>query len=187
MAIATGNAAYKVLKAVIELGVLEIMKNAGLSTHMSATEIANHLPTTNPNAASMLERMLRHLAGYSLLSYCRRTLPDGQVERLYGLTQVTKYLTNYKDGLSFAPFFILVQDKVFDEGWSCLKDAVLEGGEIAFDKGHGMPLFNYCGMDSRFNDVFNAAMSNFSTIAMMKILDTYNGFKGISTLVDVGG
>ncbi|GAB4846347.1 hypothetical protein Ancab_025353 [Ancistrocladus abbreviatus] len=117
MAIATGNAAYKVLKAVIELGVLEIMKNAGLSTHMSATEIANHLPTTNPNAASMLERMLRHLAGYSLLSYCRRTLPDGQVERLYGLTQVTKYLTNYKDGLSFAPFFILVQDKVFDEGW----------------------------------------------------------------------
>ncbi|GAB4859156.1 hypothetical protein Ancab_010621, partial [Ancistrocladus abbreviatus] len=116
MAIATSTVAFKVLKVVIELGVLEIMKNAGLSTYMSVTEIANHLPTTNSDVASMLERMLRHLAGYSLLSYSLRTLPDGQVERLYGLTRVTKYLTNYKDGFSFAPFFILVQDKVFGEG-----------------------------------------------------------------------
>ncbi|GAB4826089.1 hypothetical protein Ancab_008960 [Ancistrocladus abbreviatus] len=54
MAIAIGNAAFKVLKAVIELGVLEIMKNASLSTYMSTIEIANHLPTTNPNAAFML-------------------------------------------------------------------------------------------------------------------------------------
>ncbi|GAB4826084.1 hypothetical protein Ancab_008955 [Ancistrocladus abbreviatus] len=117
MAIATSNAAFKVLKAVIERGVLEIMKNASLSTYMSTIEIANHLPTTNPNAASMLERMLCHLARYSLLSYSRGTLCDGQVERLYGLTWVTKYLTNYKDVFSFAPFFILVQDKVFGEGW----------------------------------------------------------------------
>ncbi|GAB4826077.1 hypothetical protein Ancab_008948 [Ancistrocladus abbreviatus] len=36
MAITTGNAAFKVLKVVIELGVLEIMKNAGRSTYMSA-------------------------------------------------------------------------------------------------------------------------------------------------------
>ncbi|GAB4826076.1 hypothetical protein Ancab_008947, partial [Ancistrocladus abbreviatus] len=116
MAIATGNAAFKVFKAVIELGVLDIMKNARLSTYMSATEIASHLPTTNLDAASMLERMLCHLAGYSLLAYSRRTLLDGQVERLYGLTRVTKHLTNYRDGLSFAPLFILVQDKVFGEG-----------------------------------------------------------------------
>ncbi|GAB4852910.1 hypothetical protein Ancab_017110 [Ancistrocladus abbreviatus] len=116
MAIATGNAAFKVLKAVIELGVLEILKNDGLSTYMSTTEIANHLSTTNPNAASMLECMLCHLAGYSPPSYSRRTLPDGQVERLYGLAWVTKYLTNYKDRFSFAPFFTLIQDKVFGEG-----------------------------------------------------------------------
>ncbi|GAB4826085.1 hypothetical protein Ancab_008956 [Ancistrocladus abbreviatus] len=53
MAIATDNAAFKVLKAVIELGVLEIMKNATLSTYMSTIEIANHLPTTNPNASML--------------------------------------------------------------------------------------------------------------------------------------
>ncbi|GAB4826094.1 hypothetical protein Ancab_008965, partial [Ancistrocladus abbreviatus] len=117
MAIASGNAALMVLKTVIELGVFEIMKNAGLSTHMSAVEIAKQLPTTNPNAASMLERMLRHLAGYSFLSHSRKTLPDGRVERLYGLTSVTKYLTNYKDGFSFAPLFIMLQDKALVESW----------------------------------------------------------------------
>ncbi|GAB4826091.1 hypothetical protein Ancab_040349 [Ancistrocladus abbreviatus] len=187
MAIATGNAALMVLKTVIELGVLEIIKNAGLSTHVSATEIVNQLPTTNPNATSVLERMLRHLAGYSLLTHSRKTLPDGRVERLYGLTPVTKYLTNYKDGFSFAPLFIMLQDKVLVEGWSCLKDVVLNGGDIAFNSAHGIHVFDYCGVDPRFNDLFNAAMSNYSTITMMKILESYDGFKGISTLVDVGG
>ncbi|KAL6972199.1 Caffeic acid 3-O-methyltransferase 1 [Sarracenia purpurea var. burkii] len=42
-------------------------------------------------------------------------------------------------------------------------------------------------MDPRFNKVFNQGMSNHSTITMKKILETYQGFEGLTTLVDVGG
>lgn len=67
-----------------------------------------------------------------------------------------------------------------------LKDAVLEGG-VPFDKAFGMDAFEYQGADPRFNKVFNNGMSNHTTIVMTKILETYKGFEGLSSLVDVGG
>ncbi|CDY18302.1 BnaC09g30540D [Brassica napus] len=50
-----------------------------------------------------------------------------------------------------------------------------------------MSAFEYHGTDLRFNKVFNNGMSNHSTITMKKILETYNGFEGLVSLVDVGG
>lgn len=67
-----------------------------------------------------------------------------------------------------------------------LKDAVLEGA-IPFKKGNGKPAYEYIGTDPRFNDIFNNGMSNHSTIIMKRMLKTYKGFEGVSTLVDVGG
>ncbi|KAF8049947.1 hypothetical protein N665_2084s0002 [Sinapis alba] len=49
-----------------------------------------------------------------------------------------------------------------------------------------MDAFEYQGADPRFNKVFNTGMSN-HTIVMTKILEIYRGFKGLSSLVDVGG
>ncbi|KAL6972188.1 caffeate O-methyltransferase [Sarracenia purpurea var. burkii] len=67
-----------------------------------------------------------------------------------------------------------------------LKDAVLDGGN-SFNKTYGIAAFEYYGTDPRFNNVFNQGMSNYSTITMTKILETYQGFKDLTTLVDVGG
>lgn len=67
-----------------------------------------------------------------------------------------------------------------------LKDAVLEGG-IPFNKAYGMTAFEYHGTDPRFNKVFNKGMADHSTITMRKILETYTGFEGLKSLVDVGG
>ena len=50
-----------------------------------------------------------------------------------------------------------------------------------------MEAFEYHGIDLRFNKVFNNGMFNHSTIIMKKITETYKGFEGVSTLVDVGG
>ncbi|XP_037496748.1 caffeic acid 3-O-methyltransferase [Jatropha curcas] len=50
-----------------------------------------------------------------------------------------------------------------------------------------MTLFEYHGTDPRFNKVFNEGMSYHSTIIMRKILETYKGFEGLTSLVDVGG
>ncbi|KAE8710731.1 Caffeic acid 3-O-methyltransferase [Hibiscus syriacus] len=89
-------------------------------------------------------------------------------------------------GVTLSALCLMSQDKVLMESWYYLKDAVLEGG-IPFNKAYGMNAFEYHGTDARFNKVFNNGMSNHSTIAMKKILETYDGFKGIKTLVDVGG
>ncbi|CAN6915344.1 unnamed protein product [Brassica oleracea] len=167
-----------VLKAAIELDLLEIMaKNDGFSgAQMSPSKLASHLPTNNPDAHVMLDRILRLLASHSILTCSVRKLPDGGVERLYGLDTVCKYLTNNDDGVSLATHCLLNQDK----------DAVLEGG-IPFDKGYGMSTFVYHWKDQRFANVFSNGMSTHSTIVMKKILEAYNGLEGLSSVVDVGG
>lgn len=50
-----------------------------------------------------------------------------------------------------------------------------------------MTIFEYLGANPGSKDLFNRAMSDSSTITMKKILETYNGFKGLKMVVDVGG
>ncbi|KAB2596900.1 caffeic acid 3-O-methyltransferase-like [Pyrus ussuriensis x Pyrus communis] len=175
-----------VLKTALELDLLEIMAKAGPGAFVSPADLASQLPTKNPDAPVMLDRMLRLLASYSVLTYSLRTLPDGNVERLYGLGPVCKLLTKNGDGVSFAPLCVMSQDRVFMESWYHLKDAVLEGG-IPFNKAFGMTAFEYPGTDPRFNKVFNRGMAVQSTIIMEKLLETYKGFEGLTSVVDVGG
>ncbi|GAB4826099.1 Caffeic acid 3-O-methyltransferase [Ancistrocladus abbreviatus] len=186
MTLTSGSVPPMVLKAVVELDVLEIIKKAGPDVYLSSAEIAAQLPTSNPDSAVMLDRMLRLLASYSVLNYSLRTLPDGRIERLYGLAPVCKFLTKNEDGVTLAALSLMNQDKILMESWYHLKDAVLEGG-IPFNKAYGMTAFEYHGTDPRFNNIFNNGMSNHSTITMKKILETCNGFDNLSTLVDVGG
>ncbi|XP_031497291.1 caffeic acid 3-O-methyltransferase 1-like [Nymphaea colorata] len=174
------------LKAAIELELLEIMAKAGEGAQLTPAEIAAQLPTTNPDAPLMLDRMLRLLAGHSVLTASTYTDDHGKVRRRYGLAPVCKFLVRNQDGVSTAALALMNQDKVLMESWYYLKDAVLEGG-IPFNRAYGMTAFNYHGTDPRFNRVFNQGMSNHSTLTMKKILETYTGFQGLHSLVDVGG
>ncbi|PIA40021.1 hypothetical protein AQUCO_02500025v1 [Aquilegia coerulea] len=176
-----------VLKAVIELDVLEIIAKAGEGAYISPTEIASQISTSNPQAPVMLDRMLRLLVSHNVLSCNLPTLEDGRVvERLYGLAPVCKFLVKNEDGVSMAPLLLMNQDKVLMESWYYLKDAILDGG-VPFDKAYGINAFEFLGKDLRLNKIFNKAMSNHSTITMKKILELYNGFEGLNCLVDVGG
>ncbi|KAG9455446.1 hypothetical protein H6P81_008350 [Aristolochia fimbriata] len=174
------------LKAAIELDVLEIIAKAGPGAHLSPSEIASQLPTRNPEAPAMLDRILRLLASYSVLTCSLVDVPDGAVQRRYGLAPVCKFLVKNRDGVSISPLVLMNQDKVLMESWYYLKDAVLDGG-IPFNKAYGMSAFEYHGTDGRFNKVFNRGMSDHSTLVMNKILETYSGFQGLKELVDVGG
>jgi hypothetical protein len=184
--LASASVLPMVLKSAIELDLLELIAKSGPETYVSPAELAAQLPTKNPDAAVMLDRILRVLASYSVLNCTLRNLPDGSVVRLYGLAPVCKYLIKNSDGVSMAPLLLMNQDKVLMESWYYLKEAVLDGG-IPFNKAYGMTAFDYHGTDPRFNKVFNQGMSNHSTITMKKILETYDGFEGLNTIVDVGG
>ncbi|KAE8673006.1 Caffeic acid 3-O-methyltransferase [Hibiscus syriacus] len=67
-----------------------------------------------------------------------------------------------------------------------LKDAVLEGGS-PFKRANGSPVFEYLSKDHKLNMLFNKGMFDLSSINMKWILERYDGFEGLKTLVDVGG
>ncbi|XP_044491300.1 caffeic acid 3-O-methyltransferase-like isoform X2 [Mangifera indica] len=135
----------------------------------------------NKDAPLMVDRILRLLASYSVL-----TCNVVDLERLYGLTPVSKYFVRDQNGVSLCPLMALVQAKVFMDSWAQLKDAVVEGG-VPFDRVQRMHVFEYPGIDARFNKVFNDTMFNHTTIVINEILQVYEGFESIKQLVDVGG
>ncbi|CAL0327523.1 unnamed protein product [Lupinus luteus] len=118
MQLASASILPMVLKSAIELDILEIIAKAGPGVHLSPTDIASKLPTTNPDAPVMLDRILRLLANYSILTYTIHTLNDGKVERLYGLAPVARYLVKNEDGVSLSALSLMNQNKVLMESWS---------------------------------------------------------------------
>ncbi|XP_059457649.1 cathecol O-methyltransferase 1-like [Corylus avellana] len=175
------------LQSAVELGVFEILAKAGPGAKLSPTQIVQQMPTKNPEAPTMLDRILRMLATHSLLGCSMVADDSGSLQRLYSLSDVSKYFVSSEDGLSLVPIMALLFDKVSLDCWSQMKDAILEGGGIAFNRAHGMQAFEYARLEPRFNQLFNAAMFNHSAIVIKYILDSYKGFQQLKQLVDVGG
>ncbi|KAJ8762911.1 hypothetical protein K2173_023040 [Erythroxylum novogranatense] len=178
-----------VLKSAIELNIIDLISEATTASGgigLSPSEIALRIPTKNPDAPLLIDRMLRLLASYDVVKYSQRNESDGGVMSIYSAAPVCKFLTKNEDGGSVAPLLLLHHDEVFTKSWYHLNDVILEGG-IPFQKAYGMKAIQYQSTDPRFNGVFNRAMSNHSSLIMEKILDIYNGFDGINVLVDVGG
>ncbi|XP_061344087.1 caffeic acid 3-O-methyltransferase-like [Gastrolobium bilobum] len=137
----------------------------------------------NPDAPAMLDRLLRLLASYNILT-CE--LPLGKAERHYGLNPLAKYFVNNQDGVSMIAPFLINHDKVLGDMWYHLTDSIKEGG-LPFDNAYGMTFFEFHGTNPRINKLFNKGMSDCSSIVMKKILETYTGFEGLGSMVDVGG
>ncbi|CAN6845593.1 unnamed protein product [Brassica oleracea] len=182
-----------VLKAALELGVIDTIGAAGNGAWLSPYEIARSLPTkpTNPEAPVLLDRMLRLLVSHSILK-CRMIVSKengqtGTMERVYATEPVCKYFLKDSDGSgSLVSLFMLFQSEVFFKTWTNLKDVIVEGRD-AFSSAHGMKLFEYINFDGQFAKVFDRAMSEPSTMILKKVLDVYRGFEDVNTLVDVGG
>ncbi|KAK7354872.1 hypothetical protein VNO80_20424 [Phaseolus coccineus] len=176
------------LQSATELGVFEVLKEAGEAAKLSAKDIASKICCSNPEAASMLDRLLALLSSHSILN--SSLVSDHHVpptfHRLYTITPVAAFFVPNSDGVSLGPVMALSQDKIFLQSWSELKDAIREGG-VPFKRVYGTHAFDYPRLDSRFNKVFNTAMINHTTLVMKKVLESYEGFEGIKRLVDVGG
>ncbi|OMO70422.1 O-methyltransferase, family 2 [Corchorus olitorius] len=177
-----------VLKAAVDLDLLEIIAKATPEGRkLSPIEIAAHLPTMNPDAPSIIDRILRVLASHSVLKCDVATDEDGRAQRLYSLAPIGRYFLHDDNGISLIPSLANWTGKTLLEPWYYLKEATLEG-DIPFVKAYGMHLFELNAKNiGEINAQFNNAMSNRTAIVMTKILGKYKGFEGISQVVDVGG
>ncbi|XP_056173968.1 flavone 3'-O-methyltransferase OMT2-like [Syzygium oleosum] len=188
MQLATSSVLPMVLKATVELGVLDILEGEGPGAMLSPSQIASKIPIrNNPDAHGVLDRMLSLLASHSILtvSLVKDRQGDGGC-RVYGLAPVAEYFLRNRDGGSLSGMMFMVQDRVVIDFWFHLKDAVLEGG-VPFERAHGMTGPSYLGKDARFSEIFKNSMKEYNKLVMSKIFDTYKGFEGLSSLVDVGG
>lgn len=175
---ATSSILPMVLRAAVELKLFDIMATSG-HDFLSLTEIASLIRAQNTDA---LERILRFLASSRVLN-CE---VDKHGRLLYGLNPISKYFVAVEDGASLSPYILYFQDKVTQESWFPLKDAVLNGS-IPFNIEHGMSGFEYTAKDQRFNELFNNAMHSLTTFTMKKIFEVYKGFEGLTHIIDVGG
>ncbi|XP_020202059.1 isoliquiritigenin 2'-O-methyltransferase [Cajanus cajan] len=177
------------LNAAIDINLFDIVAKAESSCHasLSASQIASLLPNQPPQLPNRLERILPLLASYSLLDCSIRTNQDGKTERVYALSPVGKYFAFDNDGISVAPFTTLM-NRVFHDLWTDVKDAIVDPNcNNHFESVYGMPSFEYMGRNEELNDMFNKAMAHTGPIETKMVLNSYKGFEGVSTLVDVGG
>ncbi|XP_027352841.1 isoliquiritigenin 2'-O-methyltransferase-like [Abrus precatorius] len=179
------------LNAAIQLNLFEIIAKESSpesSGFMSPLEIASKLPTQHTDLPNRLDRMLRLLASYSLLTVSTRTNEDGSMVRVYGISSSGKYFVSDENGDGYlASFTSFLCHRVLLEVWLNFKEVVIDPEIDLFKKVHGMSKFEYFGKDPEINHVFNKAMDDICTTHMKKILGEYTGYEGISTLVDVGG
>ncbi|MED6109857.1 hypothetical protein PIB30_037425 [Stylosanthes scabra] len=156
---------------------------------MSAMEIASKLPISDIDmAAKRLERMLPSLASHSLLECSIRTNQDGSKERVYGLSNVGAYfIINNSSKGSVAPLSVLIH-RVYGDLWKDVKDAILDpNNNDHFGKVYGMPAFEYMKRNKEMSHVFDQTMAHSGPLGMKRVINLYNGFEGLTTLVDVGG
>ncbi|KAK8564763.1 hypothetical protein V6N13_019916 [Hibiscus sabdariffa] len=172
------------LKVAVDLGLLEIISEA--DTPLSAAEIVSHLPANNPDAPSIVDRILRLLATHSIVTCNQITGEDGEIQRSYGLSSVGKYFLLNEGGISMVPLQRIHLDKHAVECWKFMKDVVLEGG-FSCERAFGKHLFELQATDDEMSKNFNRAMSIYTDLVMNKVLETYKGFEGVSQVVDVGG
>ncbi|KAI5674223.1 hypothetical protein M9H77_14587 [Catharanthus roseus] len=118
-------------------------------------------------------------------SYAMQLLFSGALPMVYGLGTVSKYFVKNENGSSLGPFLDLLQHKLTNEAWYELGAAVLYGG-IPFERAHQMPIYKYAGRDQKFNETFNVSMLHQTKMVLAKIIENYQGFENLKTLVDVG-
>ncbi|GFP89783.1 caffeic acid 3-o-methyltransferase [Phtheirospermum japonicum] len=170
----------------MQLDLFEIVARAGDGAHLSPSDIASQLPTRNNRTVVVLESLLRLLATHSLLTCSAFKLANGSIERRYGLAPAGRFFIGDENGASLAPYYAFVSKEGPVQLRHSYKDAVLEGGKI-FERIHGKSYYGSMASDLESGKIFNDAMGAHSTILMKKVVKIYDGFKGLSSLVNVGG
>ncbi|KAK8500889.1 hypothetical protein V6N11_013544 [Hibiscus sabdariffa] len=116
-ALCLGNSAIfpYILDVAIQLGVFDVLSKAGSDAKLSAKQIASEIRAKNPDAPSLLNRMLRLLACYDLVTCVSRNIDAGagaddgdgeDGEKLYGLSLAGEAFVNDENKGSLAAFTV---------------------------------------------------------------------------------
>ncbi|KAL3754649.1 hypothetical protein ACJRO7_001839 [Eucalyptus globulus] len=153
-----GFADSMALNCAVELRIADIIHSHG-----------GRLGSPSPDLP-YLSRVMRLLVRRNIFSVHH---PSDSGDPLYGLTDSSRWLVRDSE-LNLVPMH-------------CLGQCVREGG-IAFQKAHGVEMWEFAGDNPEFNKMFNDAMACTAKIIMKAVLEAYgDGFSLVGSVVDVGG
>jgi len=137
----------------------------------TADELAQ---ATGPNAR-FLYRLLRALASVGIFAEDDR--------RRFALTPMAECLRSDVPGSQWS--MAIMRGGLQYEAWGQLLHSI-QTGQPAFEKIHGMPIFEYFSKHPEEGKLFDAAMTGVHGRETAAMLDAYD-FSGIGTLADIGG
>jgi len=162
----------QILYTGVELGVFEYV-----SSHpKNASEIANVLNLDY----NLAYRLLRALGSLGLLR-------EG-VNRDFTITQQGEFLR--KDNPKTLRGIALLEEGPEHYAlWKHLPTMIKDGKQNAFPREYGQKLFEFTDSNPLYREVFNQAMSSYSSIQTAWVTDALKGynFSNVNTVCDVGG
>ena len=149
----------------------------GVADHMSAepTPVAT-LAAKTGTTADGLYRLMRALSPFGVFVEA----PD----RAFALSPMSELLRSNVPG-SVRPMARWQHESARYAAWGALEHAV-KTGEPAFDKVHGMPVFEYFGKHPAVGKIFDEAMGGFTVATSHAVAKAYD-FSEVQHVVDIGG
>jgi len=148
-----------------ELGIADMLVDGAKSIDELARTTGTHGP--------LLYRVMRALASVGIFSEAG--------DRSFELTPMAECL---KDGALRSTALMFNADW-HDKAWENLLYSV-RTGEVAFEKAHGIPAFDWLEKNPRAAALYHEANAFKAASSHRAIIDAYD-FSGINTLTDVGG
>ncbi|KAH9320066.1 hypothetical protein KI387_021835, partial [Taxus chinensis] len=175
-------------QAAVLLDIPNIISLPCSGNPLSVQEIASYISayTSKPAHTDYLFRIMRLLASMGVFTEETAAINGGSAQFKYGLTKVSQLLVNKNDQRSLVPTLLVFNNKLVVDAYQHLHESVIDGS-YAFNKAHGMSLFEYNSRNLESNRLFNAGMVTHTNPVMASAVKMYGGFKSVKSVVDVGG
>lgn len=156
------------------IGIAAELRIADLLTDGSKT--AEELALKTNSHTRSLYRLLRACASVGVFSE--------DADNRFSLSPMAEFLRS-DNPESLRAFAEMLSHGEQFQTWAAL-DYSVQTGTPAFDKVHGMPIFEYYPSHPKSGQIFNDAMTSLSLGSSMAVIQAYD-FSGITKLVDIGG
>ncbi|KAK7316958.1 hypothetical protein RJT34_00799 [Clitoria ternatea] len=171
------------LVAVIKMKVPEAIWEGGSNTPLTAPQILHRIRPQGGGDADNLQRILRMLTSYNI--FAEHFSQTG--ERKYSLTHIGKTLVPDSQGLTYASFMLQHHQEELMRAWQLVGETVEDPTTEPFMKANGEGVLSYYNRREDARVLLGKSMQGMSIPFMRELLENYDGFHGVETVVDVGG
>ncbi|CAL5032781.1 unnamed protein product [Urochloa decumbens] len=176
------------LKCAVDLRIPDSIHRRG-----GAATLADIVADTEIHPAKVpdLKRMMELLSTSGIFTATAAKDSSGIGDVMYGLTTACRFLVGRCNLSPVVPFLVsppIVSSFFSMSDWFRKEPAVAGGGGSLFELAHGCSLWEMASKDAAFNSLLNHSMAADSQLFLeVIILDKGRIFRGLNSLVDVGG